>query len=129
MIPGIGFFYSGFLQRRNALSMIYLSTLTFMAVTLQWFLWGFSLVYSETGGSFFGDMRKLNGVAMSELFSLTAHCVLGYFGLKGVLEKPIGTSTKIPAIVFCIYQLMFAAFTLVILLLSLIHLTHKISEQ
>ena len=86
-----------------------------MAVTLQWFFWGFSLVYSETGGSFFGDMRKSNGVAVSELFSLTAHCVLGYFGLKGVLEKPSVASTKIPAIVFCIYQLMFAAFTLVVL--------------
>ena len=73
MIPGIGFFYSGFLQRRNALSMIYLSTLTFMAVTLQWFFWGFSLVYSETGGIFFGDLRRLNGVAV---FSLTAHSVL-----------------------------------------------------
>jgi Amt family ammonium transporter len=58
MIPGIGFFYSGFLQRKNALSMVYLSTVAFMAVTLQWFFWGYSLVYSETGGNIFGDMRK-----------------------------------------------------------------------
>ena len=42
--------------------------------------------------------------------------VLGYFGLRGVLEKPpVITNKRIPSIVFCVYQLMFAAFTLVYL--------------
>ena len=37
-----------------------------------------------------------------------------YFGLRGVLEKPSMGSTRIPSIVFCVYQLMFAAITYVI---------------
>ena len=38
----------------------------------------------------------------------------GYFGLKGVLERPSIGSTKIPSIVFCVFQLMFAAITYVL---------------
>ena len=39
-----------------------------------------------------------------------------HFGLKGVLEQPSVTSSRIPAILFCVYQLMFAAITYVNLL-------------
>lgn len=35
----------------------------------------------------------------------------GYFGLKGVLAQPSVASTKVPALVFCVFQLMFAAIT------------------
>jgi ammonium transporter, Amt family len=35
MIPAVGFFYSGLLRRKNALSMIYLSAMTAAVVTLQ----------------------------------------------------------------------------------------------
>ena len=35
----------------------------------------------------------------------------GYFGLKGVLEKPSIGSTRIPSLLFCLYQGMFAAIT------------------
>jgi len=94
MIPGLGFFYSGLLRRKNALSMIYLSMMTIAVVSFQWFFWGFSLAFSDTGNVFIGDLR--------------------YFALKGVLEKPSMGSAKIPSIVFSVYQLMFAAITLVI---------------
>jgi Amt family ammonium transporter len=91
MIPGVGFFYSGLLRRKNALSMIYLSMMTVAVVSFQWFFWGFSLAFSETGSAFIGDLK--------------------YFALRGVLEKPSIGSTRIPSIVFCVYQLMFAAIT------------------
>ncbi|KAF8884088.1 ammonium transporter [Gymnopilus junonius] len=91
MVPGVGFFYSGLLRRKNALSMIYLSMMTLAVVSFQWFFWGFSLAFSETGSRFIGDLK--------------------YFGLKGVLEKPSIGSSRIPSIVFCVYQLMFAAIT------------------
>jgi Amt family ammonium transporter len=77
MIPGVGFFYSGLLRRKNALSMIYLSMMTLAVVSFevwaefhlyvslvadgmvsQWFFWGFSLAFSETGSRFIGDLRK-----------------------------------------------------------------------
>jgi ammonium transporter, Amt family len=91
MIPGLGFFYSGLLRRKNALSMIYLSMMSIAVVSFQWFFWGFSLAFSDKGNLFIGDLT--------------------YFGLKGVLEAPSMGSPRIPSIVFCVYQLMFAIIT------------------
>jgi Amt family ammonium transporter len=91
MIPGVGFFYSGLLRRKNALSMIHMSVMIAAVVSFQWFLVGFSLVYSDTGGPFIGDLR--------------------YFGLKNVLGQASEPTKKLPSIVFCIYQLTFAVFT------------------
>jgi len=91
MVPGVGFFYSGLLRRKNALSMIFLSMMTIAVVSFQWFLWGFSLTFSETGSGFIGD--------------------LSHFGLKGVLQTPSIGSKRVPSIIFCVYQLMFAAIT------------------
>ena len=94
MIPGLGFFYSGLLRRKNALSMIFLSVAILAVVSFQWFFWGYSLAFSETGSAYIGDLK--------------------YFALKGVLEKPSIGSARIPALLFCIYQCMFAAITYVI---------------
>ncbi|KIJ95401.1 hypothetical protein K443DRAFT_11410 [Laccaria amethystina LaAM-08-1] len=91
MMPGIGFFYSGLLRQKNALSMIYLSMMTSAVVSFQWVFWGYSLTYSSSANGFIGDLNN--------------------FGLKGVLGKPSIVSERIPSIVFCVYQLMFAAFT------------------
>ncbi|KAG5645694.1 hypothetical protein DXG03_005532 [Asterophora parasitica] len=91
MIPGLGFFYSGLLRRKNALSMIWTSMTAIAVVSFQWFFWGYSLAFSETGSPFIGDLK--------------------YFGLKGVLAEPSIGSPRVPAIVFCIYQCMFAAIT------------------
>lgn len=35
MIPGVGFFYSGLLRRKNALSMIYMSVMALAVVSFQ----------------------------------------------------------------------------------------------
>jgi len=91
MVPGIGFFYSGLLRRKNALSMIYLSMMTLAVVSFQWWFWGFSLTYSDTASLFIGDLK--------------------YFALRGVLQSPSVASKRVPSIVFCIYQLMFASLT------------------
>ncbi|KAL0958506.1 hypothetical protein HGRIS_000648 [Hohenbuehelia grisea] len=91
MIPGVGFFYSGLLRRKNALSMIWVSVMAIAVVSFQWFFWGYSLAFSETGSAYIGNLK--------------------YFGLKGVLDQPSIGSDKIPAIVFCVYQLMFACIT------------------
>ena len=66
MIPGVGFFYSGLLRRKNALSMIYLSMMTLAVVSFQWFFWGFSLSFSETGGPYIGNLSTF-------LFSSVLH--------------------------------------------------------
>jgi Amt family ammonium transporter len=91
MIPGVGFFYSGLLRRKNALNMIYLSMMTVAMVSFQWFFWGYSLAFSDTASPYIGDLK--------------------YFGLRNVLDQPSIGSVKVPAIVFCVFQLMFAAIT------------------
>ncbi|TFK69353.1 ammonium transporter [Pluteus cervinus] len=91
MIPGVGFFYAGLLRRKNALSMIFTSMLSIAVVSFQWFFWGFSLAFSDTAGPFIGDLR--------------------YFALRNVLDQPSIGSARIPSILFCVYQLMFAAIT------------------
>lgn len=94
MIPGLGFFYGGLLRRKNALSMIWMSTAVMSVVFIEWFFWGYSLAFSETGSAFIGDLR--------------------HFGLMNVDLQPSQGSSSIPALLFCLYQCMFAAITPVI---------------
>ncbi|WVQ79914.1 hypothetical protein IAT38_002015 [Cryptococcus sp. DSM 104549] len=91
MVPGVGLFYSGLLRRKNALSMIFLSMAGVAVASFQWFFWGYSLTFSDTGSKFIGN--------------------LDYFCLKGVLADPSAGSNRIPALVFCIYQCMFCIIT------------------
>lgn len=70
MIPGVGFFYSGLLRRKNALSMIWTSLVSIGIVSFQWFFWGFSLAFSETGSAYIGDLSKSSSPFMSENTSI-----------------------------------------------------------
>jgi Amt family ammonium transporter len=91
MVPGIGFFYSGLARRKSALSLIWLSLISLAVVGFQWFFWGYSLTFSHTGSAFIGYLSN--------------------FGLMKVLGQPSVGSTKIPDLLFCLYQGMFAALT------------------
>jgi len=91
MIPGVGYYYSGMARSKNALSLIMLSMLSVAVVSVQWFLFGFSLAFSKTGGPFIGNFD----------FSLFRH----------VLQAPSTGNVKVPDLVFAIYQCMFAAIT------------------
>ncbi|KAF5349145.1 hypothetical protein D9756_009476 [Leucocoprinus leucothites] len=94
MIPGVGFFYSGLLRRKNALSMIFISMMALGVVSFQWFFWGYSLAFADNASPYIGTLR--------------------YFGLKGVLGEPSIGSPRIPGLMFVIYQCMFAAITAVL---------------
>lgn len=91
MIPGVGFFYSGLARRKSALSLIYLSMMSIAIVSVQWFIWGYSLTFSHTGSVFLGDFHN---VFLKETLALAS----------------VG-SPYIPDILFCVFQLMFAAIT------------------
>ncbi|KAI7860189.1 ammonium transporter AmtB-like domain-containing protein [Circinella umbellata] len=91
MIPGIGYFYSGMARSKNALSLIMCCLMSLVVVTVQWFIWGYSLTFSKTASSFIGNMDNAL--------------------LRNVLGDPSIGSDKIPDIVFAIFQCMFAALT------------------
>ncbi|KAG6917752.1 hypothetical protein DXG01_001290 [Tephrocybe rancida] len=63
----------------------------------------------EHGNAYIGDLSKYRvtvGIA-----PLNDREFIEYFALKGVLAEPSIGSARIPSIVFCIYQCMFAAIT------------------
>ena len=91
MVPGIAFFYSGLLRRKNALTMLAMLMAVMAVASIEWFFWGFSLSFSEGASSFIGDLK--------------------HFGLMHVdMDVATGGST-IPQLVYCVYQMMFAALT------------------
>lgn len=60
-------------------------------VSFQWFFWGYSLAFSHTAGKYIGDLANI--------------------GMKDVLAAPSVGGTKVPDILFAIFQGMFAAIT------------------
>jgi len=91
MVPGLGYFYSGMAHEKNALTLIFLSLLCIAVVTIEWFIWGFSLVYSPTGGPFLGNLNNAFGI--------------------GIDGKASPLVANLPNTVYYIYQLMFAIIT------------------
>ena len=74
MIPGLGYFYSGLAAHKNALSLIFLAVLSLAVVSVQWWVWGFSLAFSETGGPFIGDLRHAFFLGLFES-AVTVHAL------------------------------------------------------
>lgn len=89
--PSRSFFYSGLARRKSALSLIWLSVMATAVISFQWFFWGYSLAFSHTAGKFIGDLEN--------------------FGFRNVLAAPSVGSSKIPDLLFAVYQGMFAAIT------------------
>ncbi|GAA5822384.1 hypothetical protein JCM3770_002374 [Rhodotorula araucariae] len=90
MAPGVGFLYSGLLRRKNALSMLFLSLMVFSLITVEWFLWGYSLAFGE-GSAFIGDLSH-----------------------GGFVNVDIQPSGSLPTLLFALYQGAFAGVTAVI---------------
>ncbi|TDZ10295.1 Ammonium transporter 1 [Colletotrichum sidae] len=91
MIPGVGFFYSGLARRKSALSLIWLSVMATAVTSFQWFFWGYSLTFSHTAGAFIGDLSN--------------------FGFRNVLGRPSVGSSRLPDLLFAVYQGMFSCIT------------------
>jgi ammonia channel protein AmtB len=85
MIPGLGFLYSGLARRKSALSMIWACMGSFSVIVFQWYLWGYSLAFSNSGMSgFIGDLT--------------------HFGLMNTLGEPSPGSPLIPELLYSFYQ-------------------------
>ncbi|KAI5362982.1 putative ammonium transporter, ammonium/urea transporter [Septoria linicola] len=96
IIPGIGLLYGGLARRKSSLSLLFQSLMVAAVTTLQWMFWGYSLAYSRTANAFIGDLAN--------------------FGLMKVRAAPSPGSGYLPEIVFCLYQMLFCACTVQIVI-------------
>ncbi|KAI8806308.1 ammonium transporter family-domain-containing protein [Cladochytrium replicatum] len=90
MIPGLGYFYSGLSHAKNALVLLHVCILSLAVVSLQSFIWGFSLSFSPTGGPMIGNFE--------------------YAAFTNVENTPY-PGTAVSTDVFSFFQTMFAALT------------------
>ncbi|OQV25502.1 Ammonium transporter 1 [Hypsibius exemplaris] len=86
MTPGLALFYSGLSKHNNALSLMMLCMMAMSIVTIQFYLFGFSLAFSERGDAFIGDFK----------FSV--------LDIDSVYSFP-HTTPQIPSVVFLVYQM------------------------
>ena len=93
-IPGLALFYGGLVRSKNMLSVLMQVMMIFSLVTVLWFIYGYSLTFTE-GGSFFGSFDRLF--------------------MKGMTpDSPGATFSKgvvIPELIFACFQATFAAIT------------------
>ncbi|MFZ1425704.1 MAG: ammonium transporter, partial [Geminicoccaceae bacterium] len=98
-IPGLALFYGGLVRSKNMLSVLMQVLVTFSLISVLWFVYGYSLAFTE-GNAFIGGFDRLF--------------------LKGVFDPATGTfamgatfskGVVIPEIVFVVFQATFAAIT------------------
>ena len=91
MTPGLAFFYGGLVRKKNILSILMQCFIVLGVISLQWFVFGYSLSFAPSNG-FWGSLQ--------------------WFGLKGVgLTPNPDYSSTIPHQAFMIFQAMFAIIT------------------
>jgi Amt family ammonium transporter len=92
MTPGLALFYGGMVRAKNVLGTIMQSFILIGLISLQWFLWGYSMAFGPDKLGIIGGLE--------------------WFGLRGVGMAPSAVyGPTIPHQVFMIFQCMFAVIT------------------
>ena len=92
MTPAVGFFYGGMVKSKNVVSVLKQSLVILSLVSIQWMLFGYSLVFG----------KDINGIIGG----------LNYVGLKDVGYAPNADyAATIPQLLFMMFQGMFAIIT------------------
>lgn len=96
MTPALGIFYGGMVKRKNVLNTMMMSLVAISVVGLQWFLFGYSLSFTDSGSPYLGnlDWALFKGV--------------------GLTAEP-GLSLVIPHMEFAVFMMMFAIVTAAII--------------
>ncbi len=93
-IPGLALFYGGLVRSKNMLSVLMQVMMIFSLIVVLWFIYGYSLAFTE-GGAFFGGLDRLF--------------------MKGMTVESAGATFSkgvyIPELVFACFQATFAAIT------------------
>ena len=98
-IPGLALFYGGLVRSKNMLSVLMQVMVTFSMIVVLWFIYGYSLAFTE-GNAFFGGFDRL---FMKGVWDNVA----GTFANAATFSKGV----VIPEIVFAAFQATFAAIT------------------
>ncbi len=99
IIPGLALFYGGLVRSKNMLSVLMQVMVTFSMIIVLWFIYGYSLAFTE-GNAFFGGFDRL---FMKGIWDNTA----GTFANAATFSKGV----VIPEIVFAAFQATFAGIT------------------
>ncbi len=99
IIPGLALFYGGLVRSKNMLSMLMQVMVTFSMIVVLWFIYGYSLAFTE-GNAFFGGFDRL---FMKGIWDNAA----GTFANAATFSKGV----VIPEIVFAAFQATFAGIT------------------
>ena len=98
-VPGLALFYGGLVRSKNMLSVLMQVMVTFSLIVVLWFLYGYSLAFTE-GGAFYGGLDRL---FMKGIWDNAA----GTFASAATFSKGV----VIPEIVFAGFQATFAGIT------------------
>jgi ammonium transporter, Amt family len=92
MVPALAFFYGGMVRKKNILSTLNLSFVMMALLSIQWVLFGYSLVFGPGNSGIIGGLK--------------------YLGLSGVGADPnLQYASTIPHLAFALFQMMFAIIT------------------
>src|SRR5512136_563858 len=74
MTPALAFFYGGLVRRKNLVSTLVQCIAIFAVVSLVWFFWGYSIVFSDSIGGIIGNLSLagLNGITINTINSTYA---------------------------------------------------------
>jgi Amt family ammonium transporter len=89
-LPGLALFYCGMVRKKHVLATMAQSLLCMMLCSILWALVGYTLAFNGDG-AFIGNLDKLM--------------------LRGIDMDSVAPSTKIPEMLFMIYQMTFAVIT------------------
>jgi len=98
-IPGLALFYGGLVRSKNMLSVLMQVMVTFSLIVVLWFVYGYSLAFTE-GNAFIGGLDRL-------LMKGVWDNVAGTFANAATFSKGV----YIPEIVFAAFQATFAGIT------------------
>ena len=98
-VPGLALFYGGLVRSKNMLSVLMQVMVTFSMIVVLWFVYGYSLAFTE-GNAYFGGFDRL---FMKGLFDPAA----GTFAMGATFSKGV----YIPELLFAAFQATFAGIT------------------
>ena len=99
VLPGLALFYGGLVRSKNMLSVLMQVMVTFSLVTVLWFIYGYSLAFTE-GNAYIGGLDRL---FMNGIWDNAA----GTFANAATFSKGV----VIPEIIFAGFQATFAGIT------------------